>query len=165
MTLSLIVAMSENGVIGHQGDTPWHISQDLQRFKRLTMGHHMIMGRKTFDSIGRLLPGRTTVILTRNRQYSIDGAIIAHCLSDAIEIAKDDDQLFIVGGGQIYHSALRLVTRMYVTRVHVELDGDTRFPEIDWGDWSVEKSTMHLADKDNDYNFTFEDYERNSTNG
>jgi len=162
MSVSLIVAMSENGIIGRDGGMPWHLSEDLKRFKRLTMGHHMIMGRKTFESIGRLLPGRTTIILTRNEEFSVDGGLVANTLEAAIELTNDDPEIFIVGGGEIYRAALPLINRMYVTRVHVELDGDTTFPDVDRDAWSVDKSTMHLADENNDYNYTFEDYERTS---
>ena len=125
MTVSIIVAMAENGVIGRDMDLPWHISADLKRFKALTMGHHIVMGRKTFESIGRLLPGRTTVIVTRQPDYQVDGAVIVNSLGAAQAAATDDSELFIIGGGQIYEIALPLADRLHVTRVHTEVDGDT----------------------------------------
>lgn len=162
MTVSLIVAMSENGVIGHEGDMPWRMSEDLKRFKRLTMGHHLIMGRTTWESIGRVLPGRTTIILTRNADYRVEDALMARDLDHALELAAGDDEVFVIGGGEVYRFALPYVTKMYVTRVHAELQGDTLFPDVDWDQWSVDSSTMRMADEKNQYNYSFEDYERKS---
>jgi dihydrofolate reductase len=163
MTVSLIVALSENGVIGRDGDMPWHLSADLRRFKRLTMGHHLIMGRRTFESIGRLLPGRTTVILTRNPDYRVNGARMASRLDEALEAACGDEEVFIVGGGEIYRAALPCATRLYVTRVHAILPGDTTFPEIDNNMWQLEESVRHAADERNDYDYSFQVYTRRPT--
>lgn len=161
MSVSLIVALSDNGVIGRDNQMPWHLSGDLQRFKRLTMGHHMIMGRKTFESIGRLLPGRTTILLTRNESFSVDGALTANSLEAAIQLAGDDPEIFIVGGGEIYRQAIHLVSRMYVTRVHCTIDdGDVTFPDIDWNAYTEEESVTCPADKKNDHNSTFIIYNR-----
>ncbi|MBL98494.1 MAG: diacylglycerol kinase [Rhodopirellula sp.] len=160
MTVSIIVAMAENGVIGRDMDLPWHISADLKRFKALTMGHHIVMGRKTFESIGRLLPGRTTVIVTRQPDYQVDGAVIVNSLGAAQAAATDDSELFIIGGGQIYEIALPLADRLHVTRVHTEVDGDTSFPAIDWDQWELVSAERHGADEKNDYDFTFESYRR-----
>ena len=160
MTVSIIVAMAENGVIGRDMDLPWHISADLKRFKALTMGHHIVMGRKTFESIGRLLPGRTTVIVTRQPDYQVDGAVIVNSLGAAQAAATDDSELFIIGGGQIYEIALTLADRLHVTRVHTEVDGDTSFPAIDWDQWELVSAERHGADEKNDYDFTFESYQR-----
>ena len=160
MTVSIIVAMAENGVIGRDMDLPWHISADLKRFKALTMGHHIVMGRKTFESIGRLLPGRTTVIVTRQSDYQVDGAVIVNSLEAAQAAATDDSELFIIGGGQIYEIALPLADRLHVTRVHTEVDGDTSFPAIDWDQWELVSAERHGADEKNDYDFTFESYQR-----
>lgn len=160
MTVSIIVAMAENGVIGRDMDLPWHISADLKRFKALTMGHHIVMGRKTFESIGRLLPGRTTVIVTRQPDYQVDGAVIVNSLGAAQAAATDDSELFIIGGGQIYEIALPLADRLHVTRVHTEVDGDTSFPAIDWDQWELVSAECHGADEKNDYDFTFESYRR-----
>ena len=160
MTVSIIVAMAENGVIGRDMDLPWHISADLKRFKALTMGHHIVMGRKTFESIGRLLPGRTTVIVTRQPDYQVDGAVIVNSLGAAQAAATDDSELFIIGGGQIYEIALPLADRLHVTRVHTEVDGDTSFPAIDWDQWELVSAERHDADEKNDHDFTFESYRR-----
>ena len=160
MTVSIIVAMAENGVIGRDMDLPWHISADLKRFKALTMGHHIVMGRKTFESIGRLLPGRTTVIVTRQPDYQVDGAVIVNSLGAAQAAATDDSELFIIGGGQVYEIALPLADRLHVTRVHTEVDGDTSFPAIDWDQWELVSAERHGADEKNDYDFTFESYRR-----
>ena len=160
MTVSIIVAMAENGVIGRDMDLPWHISADLKRFKALTMGHHIVMGRKTFESIGRLLPGRTTVIVTRQSDYQVDGAVIVNSLEAAQAAATDDSELFIIGGGQVYEIALPLADRLHVTRVHTEVDGDTSFPAVDWDQWELVSAERHGADEKNDYDFTFESYQR-----
>ena len=160
MTVSIIVAMAENGVIGRDMDLPWHISADLKRFKALTMGHHIVMGRKTFESIGRLLPGRTTVIVTRQSDYQVDGAVIVNSLGAAQAAATDDSELFIIGGGQIYEIALPLADRLHVTRVHTEVDGDTSFPAVDWDQWELVSAERHGADEKNDHDFTFESYQR-----
>ena len=160
MTVSIIVAMAENGVIGRDMDLPWHISADLKRFKALTMGHHIVMGRKTFESIGRLLPGRTTVIVTRQSDYQVDGAVIVNSLEAAQAAATDDSELFIIGGGQVYEIALPLADRLHVTRVHTEVDGDTSFPAIDWDQWELVSAERHGADEKNDHDFTFESYQR-----
>ena len=160
MTVSIIVAMAENGVIGRDMDLPWHISADLKRFKALTMGHHIVMGRKTFESIGRLLPGRTTVIVTRQPDYQVDGAVIVNSLGAAQAAATDDSELFIIGGGQIYEIALPLADRLHVTRVHTEVDGDTSFPAVDWDQWELVSAERHGADEKNDHDFTFESYQR-----
>ena len=158
--VSLIVALSENGVIGRAGDMPWHLSSDLRRFKMLTMGHHMVMGRKTWDSIGRLLPGRTTIIITRNPEFSVPGAVITHNLDAALQTAADDPEVFIVGGGEIYRMAFPLASRLYVTRVHTSVEGDTTFPEIDWSQWQLTGSEQGHADEQNDHDFTFETWDR-----
>jgi dihydrofolate reductase len=161
MTLSIIVAMSENGVIGRNGDMPWHLSADLKRFRKLTMGHTIVMGRKTFQSIGRLLPGRKTVIVTRNPDFSVDGALMAGSLDEALRPREGGD-IFVVGGGEIYRIALPLVTRMYITRVRTELAGDTTFPAVDWSKWTRVAAEAWKADADNDFDFDFEDWQRRS---
>ncbi|PHS17697.1 MAG: diacylglycerol kinase [Blastopirellula sp.] len=161
MKISLIVAQSENRVIGRNGDMPWRLSSDLKRFKSITMGHHIVMGRKTYESIGRLLPGRTTVIITRQPDYQVEGAVIADSLDSAIEQAAGDDELFIVGGGQIYASSLAQANKIYQTRVHTEInDGDTFFPEVDWTQWNKVHAEEIAADEKNDFETTYEVWER-----
>ena len=162
MAISIIVAISQNGVIGREMDLPWHISADLKRFKALTMGHHIVMGRKTYESIGRLLPGRTTVIITRQSDYQIPGAVVVNSVEQALTVAADDHESFIVGGSQIYNLALPLVDTLYITRVHADVAGDTRLDAIDWSDWKCESSERHSADEANDHEYSFEIYRRGS---
>ena len=159
-SLAMIVAASENNVIGREGDLPWRISSDLKRFKSLTMGHHLIMGRKTFESIGRLLPGRTTVIVTRNKNFRFDGAVVVHSIEDALENAGVDESPFLVGGAELYRVGLPLVNKLYLTRVHAKIEGDTLLPEMDWSDWDLVAKESFDADDKNEYRYSFEDYVR-----
>ena len=158
--VSLIVAASENDVIGYQGELPWHISADLKRFRRLTSGHHIIMGRKTFESIGRLLPDRTTVIVTRNPNFYFAGAKIADSLNTALKIAASDSEPFITGGAEIYANALPHIHTIHLTRVHTEIEGDTFLPDIEWKLWQLESSQRHSADERNQFDFSFQVFRR-----
>ncbi|MBX9632520.1 MAG: dihydrofolate reductase, partial [Burkholderiales bacterium] len=115
--VSLIAAVASNGVIGRDGRMPWHLPEDLKRFKALTMGHAIVMGRKTFDSIGRLLPGRRTIIVTRQPNYRVEGAEVVSSIDDAIALARNDDEVFVIGGGEIYAQALPLATRLHLTEI------------------------------------------------
>lgn len=133
--LSLLVAMASNRVIGVEGKLPWHVPSDLKRFKALTMGHHIVMGRKTFESIGRLLPGRTSVIVTRQRGYAVPGAIVAHSLDEAVRACAGDSEVFVIGGGQLYAEALPHADRIYLTQIEGEFAGDTWFPALAPGEW------------------------------
>ena len=130
MKLSIIVAMSENRVIGRDGDLPWHLSADLKRFKRLTMGHPILMGRKTYESIGRPLPGRRSIVISRQADYRPEGVDVAGSLPTAIELCGDVDEAFIIGGASIYEQALPLANRLHLTQVLATVEGDTFFPEI-----------------------------------
>ncbi len=156
----MIVAASSNDVIGAEGGMPWHLPADLVRFKKLTMGHHIIMGRKTYESIGRLLPGRTSVIVTRQPSFNVVGARIANSVEEAIQIAKDDDRPFITGGAQIYERALPQITDLYLTRIQIEISGDTYLPEIDWDEWELVNSQQHLTSTGSELDCSFEDYRR-----
>ena len=160
MKLSLIVAISNNGVIGHQGQLPWHLSADLQRFKRITMGHHIIMGRVTYESIDRLLPGRTSVILTRQQDYAIEGALVAGSIGVACDLAAADEEAFIIGGSSVYESALDIVERIYLTRVLADVQGDTFFPPLELVKWQLVESEELSADDRNDHDYRFEIYDR-----
>ena len=160
MNLSLIVAYSENRVIGRQGDLPWRLSANLQRFKKLTTGHHIIMGRKTYDSIGRLLPGRTTVVITRNPELALPGAVTVNGLTAALAAAADDPEPFVIGGAEIFAQALPLANKLYLTRVLAETDGDCYFPEIDWSEWQNLSKQAVAADAKNQFPHSFEIYER-----
>jgi dihydrofolate reductase len=135
--LSLIVAHADNRVIGHNNQLPWHLPEDLKRFKKLTMGHHIIMGRKTYESLNRLLPGRTTVIVTRDHEYKVEGAKVVHSLPEALAVAAGDEEPFLIGGAELYNLGLPYVTRLYITRVFAHVGGDAFFPELDMGDWEL----------------------------
>jgi dihydrofolate reductase len=164
MAVSLIVAVSENGVIGRDGGLPWRLSADLQHFKKTTMGHHLIIGRRTWDEVGKPLPGRTMVVVTRSHHFAAEGVRVAHSLEDALDIARDDDEPFIGGGAHIYRMALEnnLVDRLYITRIHAKVDGDTFFPEFDLHDWEQISEERHEADERNEYPYSFLVYERGS---
>jgi dihydrofolate reductase len=138
--VSLIVAMAKNRVIGANGRLPWHLSSDLKRFKALTMGHHIIMGRKTFESIGRLLPGRTTIVITRNPGWKFEGAVVADSLQRALDLASGDSEVFVIGGQEVFREALPLADRIYLTEIDRDFEGDTFFPELlfQWREMSRE---------------------------
>ena len=161
--ISLIVAMTENRVIGLDGDMPWRMSDDLRRFKRLTMGHHILMGRKTFESIGRPLPGRVSVVISRSAHFDHADIRVARSLEEALKIADQDDESFITGGAQIFELALPLVQRIYLTRIHVTLEGATFFPELDWNEWNLTEQEHHTADDRNQYDYTFERWDHVGT--
>ena len=133
--VSIIVAMARNRVIGRDGKLPWHISADLKRFRALTMGHHIVMGRRTWESIGRLLPGRRHVIVSRKTGYRVPGAAVVDSLAAAIEACKGDSEIFVIGGGEIYAQALRLADRIYATEILDNAEGDTYFPVVDVNEW------------------------------
>lgn len=146
-SLSLIVAMAKNRVIGIDNTLPWRIPADLQHFKKLTMGHHMIMGRKTYESIGKPLPGRTTVVVSRNRNLEIEGCLVAHSLPEAIAACAGDDEIFVVGGAEIYAQALGLADTLYLTEIQQEIAGDAWFPEFDKNAWQeVGREQHHQAE-------------------
>ncbi len=136
MKLSLIAALAQNRTIGIRNTLPWRIPEDLKHFKALTMGHHIIMGRKTFDSIGKPLPGRTTVVVTRNRELSAPaGCLVTHSLEEAVVACAGDAEVFIVGGAELYAQALPLADALYLTELQQEVHGDAHFPEFDRGAW------------------------------
>jgi len=144
-SLSIILATSKNGVIGINNTLPWHLPEDLKRFKSLTMGHHIIMGRKTYESLGRLLPGRTTVIVTNNPKYKVEGALIANSLDEAIALCKDDDEVFLIGGAQMYQLGISLANKLYITEVEITVDGDVYMPKIDFSQWRLVEETPHIS--------------------
>ena len=162
MKNSIIVAISDNNVIGKDNALLWHLSADMRFFKEKTTGHHIIMGRKTFESMGkRLLPNRITIVITRNKDYEIpEGGIVASSLVDALEKAENDTEVFIIGGAQIYQMAIPFANTMYITRVHHTFDGDAFFPEYDKSQWKLVSSETNKADEKNEYDYTFEEYTR-----
>lgn len=133
--LSIIVAVAKNGVIGQNNTLPWHLPEDLKRFRALTTGHHIIMGRKTYESLGRLLPGRTTVIVTRNQDYQLEGALVTHSLEAAIALCKHDGEAFLIGGAELYQTGIKLANKLYLTEIDLEVTGDAFFPEFDLSEW------------------------------
>jgi dihydrofolate reductase len=161
MRLSLIVAMTRGGVIGHRGGLPWRLSADLKRFKSLTMGHHLLMGRKTFESLGRVLPGRVSVVITRQSGFPLPPAVLrANDLESALVLAAADDEPFVIGGAEIYRLAFPHVDRLYVTWVEADIPGDTFFPPVDWSQWREISCEPHSADEKNEYATLFTVYDR-----
>jgi dihydrofolate reductase len=162
MTVSLIVAVSSNGVIGRDGGLPWHLPADLKHFKRTTMGHHLIIGRRTWEEVGEPLPGRTMVVVTRSRRFAPEGAQVVRSVERALELAAEDEEPFIGGGSQIYRIALArdLVDRIYLTRIHAEVEGDTFFPDFDLEEWKLVSEEHHEADDRNEFDYSFLVYER-----
>lgn len=160
--LTIIVAAGENNAIGKDNDLIWHLSDDLKRFKKLTNGHHIIMGRKTFESFPKPLPNRTHIVITRQENYKApDGVIVVNSLTDAIDAAKNDNNPFIIGGGEIYKQAMSLADTLKITRVHASFENaDTFFPEIDIDKWEETNRIMHEADEKHAHAFSFITYTR-----
>ncbi|MCF0039306.1 dihydrofolate reductase [Dyadobacter fanqingshengii] len=160
MLISIIVAVSENGVIGKDNQLLWRLPDDLKRFKQLTLGHPMIMGRKTFESIGKPLPGRTSIVITSQKDFNVEGILVAHSLEEALHIARGIEQTeaFIIGGGEIYKQALPLADRLYVTEVETVMDGDTLFEITDRGAWTESERIVHEADERHKWKFAFVNY-------
>ena len=152
--------MAKNRVIGANNQIPWHLPDDLKMFKRLTMGHHIVMGRKTYESIGRLLPGRTTVIVTRQRDYAVPGAIIAHSLHDALNAAARDDEIFVIGGAELFRDALPMADRIHLTVVDAAPEGETTMPAFDLGAWKEVDSVSHGRDVSHAHGYRYAMLER-----
>lgn len=160
MDISIIVAVAENNVIGNDNQLIWHIPGDLKRFKALTMGHHIIMGRKTWESIGRPLPGRTSVVVTRNKNYQAKGAQVVHSLDEAIRFASADSEVFIIGGGQLYNQALPLANKLYLTKIHRSYEGDVSFPTISMREWTEVNSEIGKPTDTDGLEYTYVDLVR-----
>ncbi len=162
MGACIVVAVAENNVIGKNNNLIWHLPADLKHFKNITTGHHIIMGRKTYESIGRPLPNRTTVIVTRNANYQAEGCIVVNSLPAAFEVAQGDEQPCVVGGAEIYKQAMeqKLVDVLYFTRIHHRFDGDTFFPEVSPDQWEIASEEPHQPDEKNKYHYTFIKYVR-----
>ena len=157
--LTIIVAAAENNAIGKGNNLIWHLSDDLKRFKELTNGHHIIMGRKTFESFPKPLPNRTHVVITRQSDYTVpDGVITVNSLEDAIDASKNDSQPFIIGGGEIYKQAMTLADKLEITRVHENFEADTFFPKIDSNIWKELSNTYHDKDDKHEHAFSFITY-------
>ena len=157
MIVSLIVAMDEKRGIGINNRLPWRLSADLKRFREVTMGHHLILGRKTFESIGKPLPGRHSIIVTRDKNYQAEGCWVVHSVEEAIALAqaRGESEVFVCGGAEIYAGSLDLSERLYLTMVQAEVAADTFFPEWNKSDWVEVESVSHPADEKNQYPFIF----------
>ena len=153
--------MARNRVIGAGNKIPWHLPGELKMFKTITMGHPIIMGRKTWESIGRLLPGRTTIIVTRQRGYQVQGAIVAASLDDAIAACGSADEIFVIGGAQLFAAALPCADRIYLTTVDADVEGDTLMPQFDLAQWREHSSQAFEADEKNPYSYELTVYDRN----
>jgi dihydrofolate reductase len=157
--ISLIVAMARNRVIGANNKIPWRLPNELQLFKKLTMGHHIVMGRKTYESIDRLLPGRTTVIVTRQRGYQVPGAVVANSVDEALRACSADEECFVIGGADLFRETLPIADRLYLTTVDAEPAGDTYMPEIDMREWKETSSESFAADEKHAYGYRFTVYD------
>lgn len=163
MKISIIVAKAKNNVIGKDNQLIWRLSADLQLFKSHTTGHHIIMGRKTYESVGKPLPNRTSIVITNNPDFKVpDGHLVAHSLEEAIQICigKKLDNIFIIGGAEIYRQALPIADELMVTEVYAMPEGDVFFPEIDNNEWKIVSTTSYLKDEKNEYDFDFVVYKK-----
>ncbi|TCI90194.1 dihydrofolate reductase [Tenacibaculum sp. M341] len=160
--ITIIAAIGQNNELGKNNDLIWHLPADLKRFKKVTSGHHIIMGRNTFESIGKPLPNRTTVIITRNDNYFKEGCLIANSIEQALELAKGDDEIYIIGGAQIYQQAIAsdLVDKLDITIVHESFEADVFFPEIDKTIWKETSREDFKADEKNKFDYSFVSYEK-----
>jgi dihydrofolate reductase len=159
--LSIAVAVGENFAIGKNNELLWHMPADLKFFKQTTSGHTVVMGRKTFDSVGRPLPNRRNIVITRDTELKIEGVEVVNSLDEALAVTKTEEKpVFIVGGAEIYRQALPKTHTLYLTTIHHHFDADTFFPEIDRNEWKVISSEAHQADEKNKYDYTFEILER-----
>lgn len=155
MLLSIVVAAAENDVIGDRNALPWRLPDDLKRFKAVTMGKPILMGRKTFDSIGKPLVGRTNIVLTRDSNLRLEGCVTVRSIDEALLAAGAAPELMVIGGAELYRQVLPRTDVIYLTRVHAEIHGDTRFPDVVWDDWMELESDYHAADERHAHAFTF----------
>lgn len=160
MIISIVVAVAKNNVIGDQNRLIWHISEDLKYFKALTTSHTIIMGRKSYESIGKPLPNRRNIIISRNIRFRADGCEVAASIDDALNLCKGEDEVFIIGGGQIYKQSLEMANRLYITEIDHNYEGDTHFPEIDKSIWKEQSRKSFERGEKYEYPFDFVIYER-----
>jgi len=158
MIISIITAISDNNIIGDDNKIPWYLPSDFKYFKEKTLNHTIIMGRKTFESIGKKLPNRKNIIITSDLNYKADGCVICHSLDEAIEMSKNEDEIFIIGGSQIYKQSLNIADKLYITRVHGEFSGNITFPDYQKEEWTLISSDFIKSDEKNVYDMTFEIY-------
>lgn len=164
MEISIIAAVAENNTIGNNNALIWHLKEDMKYFKEKTSGHHIIMGRKTFESIsgGKPLPNRTSIIITHDKNYASDGIIVCHSLKEAIDKCVNEKEVFIIGGGQIYKEAINICDKLYITKIHKDFEGDVKFPEIDKNKWEISICDNHYSEK-NHFNYTFLTYNKKNS--
>ena len=162
IVLSLLVAADEGNVIGKNNQLPWHLPNDLKYFKNLTWGLPIVMGRKTYESIGKPLPGRTNIVITRNKNYTAEGIMVVHTIDEALNVAQEKGahEIFVIGGAEIFNSVFKNANRIYLTRIHHRFEGDVFFPELH-KDWTLAKKHHYAADEKNAYAHTFQVWERN----
>ena len=159
--ITIIAAAGSNNELGKDNDLVWHLPKDFKRFKKLTTGHHIIMGRKTFQSFPKPLPNRVHIVITRNTDYHPEGAIIVHSMTEALELAKNDSQIFIIGGGEIYKLGMKIADKIELTRVNSTFEADTFFPEIPSDDWKLSSEEFHLKDEKHKFNFSYQTFVNN----
>lgn len=162
MIVSCIVATAKNGVIGHHNQIPWYLPADLKYFKKITQHHHIVMGRKCFESIGNPLPNRTNIVITRSPYYIVSGCIVAHSIAEALHIAEENDEkeVFIIGGGEIYSQSADFWDRIYWTEVDIEPAGDVFFPNIDLSEWTLSSKECFDPNEKNEHAYCFKVYDR-----
>ena len=162
MILSLVVATDENNVIGKDNKLPWHLPNDLRYFKNLTWGMPILMGRKTFESIGKALPGRKSIVITRDQNWKHDHVEVVHTVEDAIQKARGHDvkEIFVIGGAEIFNTSFAEANRIYLTRIHHKFEGDAYFPEVSTEDWNLVQNKFCHADEKNPYSHTFQVWEK-----
>ena len=162
MKISLISAVAQNGIIGRTNDLPWHLPDDFAFFKRKTSHHPIIMGRKSLEALGKPLKNRTNIVITRNQGFSVEGVVVVHTLEDALAEAKavNQDEIFVIGGAEIYAMALPVATTLYLTEIHKAYEGDAYFPSFDKADWQEVSRSPHPADERHEAAFDFVEYER-----
>lgn len=155
MQLIAVVAMSDNRVIGKNHQLPWHMPADMRRFKALTMGRPILMGRRTYESLRRPLPGRCNVVITRDSLYQAPGCVVVTSIEAALAAVSYSEEIFVIGGQHLYQNTLHLIKRIYLTVIHGNFDGDTHFPELNMADWKEVEKVNHKADEENPYDYTF----------
>lgn len=158
----MIAAVAENNALGRDNELVWHLPNDFKRFKTLTTGHHIIMGRKTFESFPKPLPNRTHIVISRQKDYSPEGCIVVDSMQKAMEICPKNEDLYIIGGGEIYNLGLPFTDKIEITRVHESFDADAFFPEINLDEWEIIESKFNEKDEKHPYNYTYQTYSRKS---
>ncbi len=159
MTITLIAAAAENNALGKDNDLVWHLPDDFKRFKAITSGHFIVMGRKTFESFPKPLPNRTHIIITRQKEYQVpEGCLVATSIEEALQLCPQNEEVFIIGGGEIYKQSIEIANKIELTRVHTEVEADTFFPEIDQNNWKILEEEYHPKDEKHKFDFTYLTY-------